>query len=54
MISDMQMAASMGGKRLEIISSLLPVTAIIESVQIIETAIINNGTIMVFTDRNNK
>jgi len=52
MISDMQMTARMGGRRLEIMSRECPVSAINASVHIIETTTISKGVIIVFTDLN--
>ena len=51
-MSDMQIAASMGGNKLEIISSEWPVMVINEKVQVIEIAIMSNGTRMVVADLN--
>ena len=52
MMSDMQIAANIGGSRLDIISSEWPVKVINEKVHVIETAIINKGTRIVFKDLN--
>ena len=46
------MAARIGGSRLEMISSLFPVKAIMDSVQVMDTAMMSSGTIIVLIDLN--
>jgi hypothetical protein len=47
----MQIVASIGGSKLEIISSEWPVMAINARVQMIDTPIMRSGRIIVFNDR---